>query len=113
MDLNRIAVFVRVVETESFTAAASALGLPKSSVSRGVSKLEEELGVRLLQRTTRKLSLTDAGRSYFHGVREAMQGLDQATGLVKEMGTEPQGLIRVTAPPDVGAALAEVVSRFV
>jgi DNA-binding transcriptional LysR family regulator len=65
MDLNRVAVFVRVVETESFTAAAAALGLPKSSVSRAVSRLEDDLGVRLLQRTTRKLSLTDAGRTYY------------------------------------------------
>src|SRR4051812_33799834 len=96
VDLNRISIFVRVVETESFTAAASALGLPKSSVSRGVSKLEEELGVRLLQRTTRKLSLTDAGRTYYEGVRQALQGLGEATGLIKELGSEPQGLIRLT-----------------
>jgi DNA-binding transcriptional LysR family regulator len=112
MDLNRISLFVRVVETESFTAAAASLGLPKSSVSRGVARLEEDLGVRLLQRTTRKLSLTDAGRAYFNGVREAMQGLDEATGIVKEMGTEPQGLIRLTAPPDLGATLAEILARF-
>jgi DNA-binding transcriptional LysR family regulator len=112
MDLNRISLFVRVVETESFTAAAASLGLPKSSVSRGVARLEEDLGVRLLQRTTRKLSLTDAGRAYFTGVREAMQGLDEATGLVQEMGTEPSGLIRITTPPDLGPTLADLLARF-
>ena len=65
MDLNRAATFVRVVEAGSFTAAAGALHLPPSSVSRAVAKLEGELGVTLLERTTRKLALTDAGRAYF------------------------------------------------
>jgi molybdenum-dependent DNA-binding transcriptional regulator ModE len=63
IDLNRITVFARVVESGSFTAAATALGLRKSSVSRNVAALEADLGIRLLQRTTRKLSLTDAGRA--------------------------------------------------
>jgi DNA-binding transcriptional LysR family regulator len=72
MDLNQIRTFVRVVESGTFTAAAAALGLPKSSVSRGVASLEEALGVRLLQRTTRKLSLTEAGRQYFQQVRTAL-----------------------------------------
>src|SRR5258706_7501786 len=90
MDWNRVAVFVRVVESSSFTAAAQSLGLRKSSVSRGVAQLEEELGVRLLNRTTRSLSLTDAGRSYFERVRDAISGLDEATANVKEMGHELQ-----------------------
>ena len=89
MDLNRIALFVRVVETSSFTGAARSLGLRKSSVSRGVSSLEEELGVRLLHRTTRSLSLTDAGRVYFERVREGLSSVTDATADVKEMGQEP------------------------
>jgi DNA-binding transcriptional LysR family regulator len=65
MDLNEILVFARVVQAGSFTAAAAALGMPKSTVSRKVSDLEERLHSRLLQRTTRKLSLTDVGRTYY------------------------------------------------
>ena len=114
MDLNRVAVFVKVVETASFTAAANALGMPKSSVSRSVSNLEDDLGVRLLQRTTRTLSLTDAGRAYFARARESLSGLDDATTAVKDMGKEPRGVVRVTAPVDMGVAvLGEIVSRFV
>ena len=100
MDLNQVALFIRVVETSSFTRAAQSLGLRKSSVSRGVSRLEEELGVRLLERTTRSLSLTDAGRSYFERVREGLSFVDEATATVKEMGQEPRGMVRITAVPD-------------
>lgn len=114
MDLNHISVFLRVVEAESFTAAAAALGLPKSSVSRSVAKLEEELGVRLLQRTTRKLNLTDAGRAYFDRARAAMTGLDDAGTAVRDMGKHARGTVRVSAPVDVGViALADIVARFV
>ncbi len=114
MDLNRIATFVRVVEKESFTAAAAALGVPKSSVSRSVARLEEELGVQLLQRTTRKLSLTDAGRDYFQRARLALDGLDEANAAVSESGANPHGVVRVTAPVDVGVLmLADIVAAFV
>ncbi len=114
MDLNRIATFVRVVEKESFTAAAAALGVPKSSVSRSIARLEEEIGVQLLQRTTRKLSLTDAGRDYFQRARIALDGLDEATAAVSESGVKPQGVVRVTAPGDVGVLmLADIVAEFV
>ena len=75
IDLSNIAVFVQVVESESFTAAAQELGLPKSSVSRGVARLEEELGVRLLQRTTRRLGLTEAGSNFYQSVRAALATL--------------------------------------
>lgn len=114
MDLNRIATFVRVVEKESFTAAADALGLPKSSVSRSVARLEEDLGVQLLQRTTRKLSLTDAGREYFERARVALEGLDEASAAVTDMGKDPRGIVRVTAPVDLGVTmLSDIVARFV
>ncbi|NJK33382.1 MAG: LysR family transcriptional regulator [Deltaproteobacteria bacterium] len=63
-DLNQVIIFAKVVETRSFTAAGRALGLPKSTVSRKVAHLEERLGVRLLQRTTRKLSLTEVGAAF-------------------------------------------------
>jgi DNA-binding transcriptional LysR family regulator len=114
MDLNQLAVFVRVVDAGSFTAAANGLGMRKSSVSRGIARLEDDLGVRLLHRTTRKLTLTDAGRSYFERVRQSIEGVDEATAAVREMGHEPQGLVRVTAIPEFGPrGLAEITARFV
>lgn len=71
-DLNDIAVFVRVAQFESFSRAARALGMPVSTVSRKVTALEERLGVTLLQRTTRKLSLTSQGRAYFDQCSEPL-----------------------------------------
>ena len=62
LDLNDIVVFARVIEAGSFTAAARLLGMPKTTVSRRIAALEREVGVRLLQRTTRSLNVTDAGR---------------------------------------------------
>ena len=76
MDLNRAAVFVKVVEEGGFTAAARALELPKSSVSRSVALFEEELGVLLLQRSTRKVELTEAGRQFYDAASRALAGLD-------------------------------------
>jgi DNA-binding transcriptional LysR family regulator len=114
MDLNLVSIFVHVVEAGSFTAAGSLLGLRKSSISRGVSRLEEQLGVRLLHRTTRRLNLTEAGSAYFSRVREVTSTIDEATAEVKEMGHEPQGTVRMTAVPDSGSStLAEIIARFV
>jgi len=112
MDLNRAATFLRVVEAGGFTAAAAVLGLPTSSVSRSVAKLEEELGVVLLERTTRRISLTEVGRAYFERVREALAGLDEATAAALDAAREPHGLIRIAVPPDFAPALAPVVAMF-
>ena len=102
LDYNRVALFVQVVRAGSFTAAGAAVGLPKSSVSRSLSQLEKSLGVRLLQRTTRKLVLTDAGQAYYDAVQGAVAGLDEADAAVRELGAEPRGRVRITAPPDFG-----------
>ncbi|HTA88873.1 MAG TPA: LysR substrate-binding domain-containing protein [Polyangiaceae bacterium] len=113
MDLNHVAIFTRVVELESFTAAANDLGLPKSSVSRTVSRLEEELGVRLLQRTTRKLHLTDTGHAYYERARAALKGLEEAASAASNMSSEPRGVVRAAAPNDLGVLnLADIVLRF-
>ena len=72
-DLNDIAVFVKVAQFESFSRAARALGMPVSTVSRKVASLEDQLGVTLMQRTTRKLSLTAQGRAYLRSVQRAAQ----------------------------------------
>jgi DNA-binding transcriptional LysR family regulator len=114
MDLNHVAVFARVVELESFTAAAKHLGLPKSSVSRTVARLEEVLGVRLLQRTTRKLHLTEAGQAYYDRVRVSLAGLEDAASAATNLSAEPRGTVRMSAPADMGVlSLSDLVARFV
>jgi DNA-binding transcriptional LysR family regulator len=102
MDLNRIALFVRVVETGSFTAAARDARLPTSSVSRAVARLEEDLGVRLLHRTTRKLGLTGPGGQYFKRVQSAISEARDASATASGESLQPRGRVRLTAPPDFG-----------
>jgi len=113
MDLNRAATFLRVVESGGFTAAALALGLPTSSVSRSVAKLEEDLGVVLLERTTRRVALTEVGRAYFERVRDALAGLDEATAAALDAAREPHGMVRIAVPPDFAPTLAPVIAAFV
>lgn len=113
IDWNRVGVFVKVVEDGGFTAAARALRLPKSSVSRSVALLEKELGARLLQRSTRKVELTDAGRTFYDRAARALAGVEEAASAVAELQTSPTGLIRFTAPLDAGIALlAPVLAEF-
>lgn len=113
MDLNLVTAFVRVVEQQSFTGAAKSLNLPKSSVSRRVTELEEELGVQLLHRTTRKLALTEAGRSYYEQAERALSELNAAAETAAGMDTEARGIVRVTAPVDIGVmGLADIVAEF-
>jgi len=100
MDLNELLVFTRVVQAGSFIAASRALGIPKSTVSRKVAELEERLETRLLQRTSRKLSLTDAGRIlYDHGARIASE-VETAGRAVTSLKETPRGLLRITAGPN-------------
>jgi len=112
MDLNRATTFVRVVETGGFTRAAEALGLPASSVSRAVAKLEGELGVTLLERTTRKITLTEAGRAFFERAREALAGLEEANALALDAAREVHGVVRIALPPEFGAKLGGVFNAF-
>lgn len=97
-DINDVEVFVRVVESGSFTAAGRLLGIPKSSVSRKVSRLETHLGVRLLHRTTRSLALTAAGRTYFDRVSRIIADLDDIDSTVAGLGQTPRGPLRITVP---------------
>jgi len=113
MNYNDIPVFARVVETGSLTKAAHTLGVQKSSVSRSIIRLEAELGVRLLQRTTRHLGLTDAGQTFYERVRGALAGFDEASATVRELGSEPRGMIRMTALPGAAAlGLADAIAGF-
>jgi DNA-binding transcriptional LysR family regulator len=96
-------VFVRVVEEGSLTAASRRLGVTTSYASKLVTRLEERLGVPLLIRTTRKLTLTEAGRVYFDRCTEVIQGLEQAEALAAELQQKPTGTLRVTLPSAFGA----------
>jgi DNA-binding transcriptional LysR family regulator len=111
MDLNEMLVFARVVQAGSFTAAAATLGMPKSTVSRKVSDLEERLRSRLLQRTTRRLSLTDVGRTYYDYCARIVGDIEDAERAVSTLQETPRGLLRVTAPINV-AFLGPIVSDY-
>ena len=112
-DLNAALVLVRVVQAGSFRAAAQALGMPKTTVSRKVSELEAQLGVRLLQRTTRRLSLTDAGLAFAEEAEAAIARLEAAQEAVAELQREPRGRLRVTTAVPIGELLlAPVLAEF-
>jgi DNA-binding transcriptional LysR family regulator len=111
MDLNEMLVFARVVQAGSFSKAAVELGMPKSTVSRKVSELEERLKSRLLQRTTRKLSLTDVGRTYYEHSARIVSEIEDAERAVSSLQGTPRGLLRVTAPINA-AFLGPIVSDF-
>ncbi|WP_136617601.1 MULTISPECIES: LysR family transcriptional regulator [Mesorhizobium] len=102
IDLNDIVVFARVVEAGSFTAAARLLAMPKTTVSRRVAALEREVGVRLLQRTTRSLKLTDAGRLYYEQSSQGLRTIEEANLRLAEARAEPSGTIRISAPVGFG-----------
>jgi DNA-binding transcriptional LysR family regulator len=112
LDLNQVNAFVRVLEAGSFTEAARALRLPKSSVSRRVTALEKTLRVRLLQRSTRKLVPTEAGRLYFERARAALAGLSDATAAATDMSREIAGPIRFTAASDNTGHLVSLIAEF-
>lgn len=111
VDLNEIFIFAKVVDTQSFTTAARELGLPKSTVSRKISQLEERLGAQLLLRTTRKLKLTEVGAVYYQRCARIAAELEMAEREVTEMQSEPRGLLRLTAPVEFGF-LGDVAAEF-
>jgi DNA-binding transcriptional LysR family regulator len=111
VDLNEILVFARVVQSGSFTAAADQLDMPKSTVSRKVSELEGRLNARLLQRTTRKLSLTDVGRTYYDYCARIVAEIEDAERAVGRLQNAPRGLLRVTCIPD-SAFLAPIIADY-
>jgi DNA-binding transcriptional LysR family regulator len=113
-DLNDMVFFAEVVDRGGFTAAGRSLGVPKSKLSRRIGELEARLGVRLLQRTTRKLSLTQAGEIYYHhcfALREQAEFADEAVARVQG---EPRGTVRVTCPVNLAqTTLAPILPRFI
>jgi DNA-binding transcriptional LysR family regulator len=113
MDLNLLTTFEAVARTGGFSAAAKELRMPKSSVSRGVARLEADLGTQLLFRTTRQVSLTEAGTALYDRLTPLLASLRTALSEVPEREEQPSGTLRITAPVDLGVLfLAEVVTRF-
>ena len=105
--------FVAVVDAGSFIGAADATGVTKAAISRHVADLERRLGVRLLHRTTRRLSLTDEGRTFYSRSRDLLAGIDEAEAELSASSTEPTGLLRITAPLTFGVLhLAPLWARF-
>jgi DNA-binding transcriptional LysR family regulator len=111
--LTDIAVFVKVVELSSFTAAAEALESSQSVVSKAVTRLEEKLGARLLNRTTRRLSLTEAGSELYRRSAHALEEIANAELDVARFQTEPRGVLRISAPMSFSILhLGGVLPRF-
>ena len=114
LEPNDLLLFARVAEEGSFTGAAARLGLPKSTVSRRLAALEAELGERLLQRTTRKLSLTDFGHGVLEHARQVVVEVDGAASLAQHRQAEPSGRLRVSMPNDFATAvLGPLMAAFV
>ncbi|MDP3814463.1 LysR family transcriptional regulator [Pseudomonas sp.] len=113
MGLDDALIFTRVVECHSFTQAALGLGMQKSTVSRRIALLEERLGVRLLNRTTRKLRLTEVGQAYYERCRQIMLDFAEAEQAVMQLQQEPSGLLRITMPIEFGQLfLGRVLGEF-
>ncbi len=105
--------FIAVVEAGSFTAAAERLDIAKSAVSRRVSALEERLGVQLLRRTTRRLNLTETGRSFYEHSARILADLDEAEAAVLQQHGELRGKLRVALPLSFGARhMYEPIAEF-
>ncbi len=116
-DLNDMVYFAEVVEHAGFAAAGRHLGLPKSKLSRRVAELEARLGVRLLQRTTRKLSLTQAGEVFHRHCLAMRDAADAADEAMQQARTEPQGIVKVACPvtlaqSTIGPILGTFLARY-
>jgi DNA-binding transcriptional LysR family regulator len=96
LNLNDLHIFVQAVESGGFAAAARRLGIPKSTVSKRVAELEERLGVRLIQRTSRSFTLTDVGRDFHDHARAAVSEAEAAESVVRRRLAEPSGTVKIT-----------------
>ena len=113
LDLNAMALFVHVVENKSFSETAKRIGVPISTVSRKVSELEKSLGIRLIERTTRKLRLTAIGQEYFSYCRRGLEEFEAGNLMVNDKQTEISGTIRFSAPPNLAEVLiAPMITAF-
>ena len=112
-DLNNLYFFAQVVDFGSYTAAADALGLQTSKLSRRVAALETELGVRLINRTTRRLSLTEAGKTFHRHCLALLDEAQAARDAMNQLLSSPQGLVRISCPTGLlQGGLANIFARF-
>ena len=113
-NLQAMVIFARVVETLSYTEAAGLLGISKSSVSKEISALEVRLGTRLLQRTTRKIVVTDVGMTWYHYCARILSEIKSADLFIRQQHEEPTGSLRVVAPVTFGCqCIVPVLNQFV
>jgi LysR family transcriptional regulator for bpeEF and oprC len=101
-DLRTLAIFVKVSERRSFVRAAADLGITQSGVSNAISRLEDQLGVRLLARTTRRVSLTEDGAAFYERCRQVLADLEEAELVLKEVRLRPVGRLRIDMPVSFG-----------
>lgn len=114
MDLNEIAIYIKIVETGSFTKAAQSLNMPKSTVSLRLSELEKRLGVSLIKRTTRKLFVTDEGRIFYEQARAGLEQVRVALDEIAKGVSEPRGVLRITAPVDLGTVIVpRILEKYI
>ena len=112
-DLNDLYFFAAVVEHAGFSAAGRALGVPKSRLSKRVAQLEDRLGVRLLQRTTRRFVVTEVGERFYAHCRAVLEEAQAAQDAVDELRTEPRGVVRLSCPVSLAqTVLAHVLPDF-
>ena len=113
LDLNQLAIFIRVVDEGSFTAAGKALNVPKSRISRMVADLESSLGVRLLQRSTRQISLTQVGADYYNNCKHLVNEIMDVHTVISDRQDHPHGVLRISVPMVVGSGIfGRFVARF-
>src|SRR5262245_8863285 len=114
--MTSMATFVKVVESEGFSAAARALGIVPSMVTTHVRSLEERLGVRLLNRSTRRVSLTEAGQIYYERCLQILMEVEDAERVAQALQSTPRGTLRlntsVAIPPFLAPVIAELVSLY-
>ncbi|MBM5572646.1 MULTISPECIES: LysR substrate-binding domain-containing protein [Deefgea] len=113
VDYNDYSYFAYVVEFGGFSAAARHIGIPKSRLSRRIAALEERLGVRLLQRSTRKLTLTDVGQKFLNHCQALQREAEAAECIVASVKAEPSGRVRLSVPPGLLDHLTPVLQRFI
>jgi DNA-binding transcriptional LysR family regulator len=112
-DLDNVLIFVKVAQFESISRAARSLGMPISTVSRRLSALESDLGVSLLRRTTRRVTLTAPGREYFNQCQEPLSLLQDAERVLTQAQKKPEGLLRISVPVVLGQkSFLDFLSRF-
>ena len=112
IETAELLAFTRITESKSLSRAAAEMGVPRATVGRRLARLEGRLGVRLLRRTTRTLSLTDAGRALYRHARIVLDALAQAQASCREQGDEMRGDLRVSVPPLLGPSFSAMVTAF-